>query len=145
MNSLKVRKSGMWFALILYLILAVGSVGELVLCYGSDGRIELETAKNGLCDPQSPASDSSPLEPSLEKDTQPFDDRCGPCRDIPIALSRSELYVRKLFSPRLIPVFTVSINVAPSSSEIVNKELSAQYTPVKNATFLSIRSTVLLI
>ena len=82
----KLRSFAMCLSLLAYLYMILIGSDQFVLCFGSDGHVALEPARNGLDCSYSPAH-SEPLSCSVQSipPEQEFSlraDHCGPCFDI---------------------------------------------------------------
>lgn len=131
-----------------FIIIPQGAMANLVVCFGDDGHINIETAHYGLCCPTVKASlpeshsCSSFLEKSFSKN------RCHPCRDIGISNNNLEQNIVpvpikiKLIKTLLLAAFTSQIS---QYAEIASEGLLPSPPHTSNSILASLNSIVLLI
>ena len=125
---------------VVYGFSACFSLADLVICYGVDGHVKIETASNH-CSGHLPDCHS---EHSSEELAFSEND-CGSCLDIPLATGKTD---PSLFSKtfRSVQIQPVSAGVfeypgSNSSASIINSSFSGESNPSLNI----IKTTVLLI
>ena len=104
-----------FFAIFVCLLMAFNSVQGAVLCLGTSGHVEIESAFHERCTPPTHAQHAEPQQLSRwvahEKG-----EHCGPCIDIPISTTPVKI-TRLLKKPNSVfsaPVTTVIASAYPS-------------------------------
>lgn len=136
-----------WIIFLVYLLAGTGRVDNLVLCFGKDGHISMESSLNGLCC-ETAFIDISADSPHILLATihESRGGYCGPCIDIPfMSISCHERAPVKGKSPcheRFMP-----LTVAGILSEGVRSRIRSPFTsPFEvDSTLKSLRTVVLLI
>ena len=85
-----VRKFAAWVSLLAYLLVGLGSINGVVVCFGTGDHVAIEEASNYCCG-QSPyvplrINSSSTMKGALALAVN----YCGPCVDLPLSLSGSD-------------------------------------------------------
>lgn len=146
-NKIKVTFTPLVLVTILILI-PQGSTANLVVCFGEDGHINVETAHYGFYCPTVKASLQEDLySPSLwEKFFSK--NHYTPCKDIAISNSNSSQHIvpvqsiTKLIKTLLLVAFAFQV---PQYVEIATEGLPSQPPPASNSILASLCSIILLI
>jgi len=84
-NRIRSRTSILWFIVLVYLMAALGDTDGLILCYGLDGHIAVETALIGSkCGPSSSATSQTTSCTQSMMDDNSTQAHCTSCVDIPL-------------------------------------------------------------
>ena len=91
MSITKLKRTAACFGLLAYLSISLG-INGVVLCLGQDGHIQLESAAPDLtCRVSLPVPNTNPV---LSDSDGVLDQcQCGPCDDIPLALTSPDAIV----------------------------------------------------
>ena len=149
MVTLRSQKILIYFLTLVFFIPLTGSIKGFVLCFGSDGHIDIETTLNGYeCGQYSPFPLKKTTSIYSKKDTIDSKGHCNSCIDIPLSIdyslqkiinttrSRPTQVKAPLISPLLCFPFYPTKIVSLSSS----LKFSANISSIHN----SIQSVVLL-
>jgi hypothetical protein len=85
----RLKKFTVFFGVALSFYLTIGGVEKAILCFGSDGRLQLEFIMDVSCNQVNPQAPSSALESPLSfcLSSPSSGDNCGPCTDIPLSIT----------------------------------------------------------
>ena len=136
-----------WFVVVMCLLMGGNSAHGVVLCFGVDGHIEVESAFHERCDDPAHSRPTDQNQLSYQSD-HTKDRHCEPCVDIPISgncvTKRITSFVMKKSSPLKILSETI-ISVSTNDTVSTNKERVAKSGNRVSDTLTSIRTTVLII
>ena len=148
MNSRKIKLSISCLGLTAYLLSFLLGIDGVVLCLGQDGHIELESAAPNLtCRESISVKGMDFLLSSPEGLAE--ENHCGPCKDIPLIVSNSDVFVG------IIPIQDTAIKsphsiIAESRFTLTHISSIAPEEPLQHsfATYIpltSLRTVILLI
>ncbi len=90
MVTLRSKKILIYFLTLVFFIPLTGSIKGFVLCFGSDGHIDIETTFNGYdCGHYSPFPLKKSTSIYSKKDTIDSKGHCNSCIDIPLSIDYS--------------------------------------------------------
>jgi hypothetical protein len=128
---------------VLICLLMFGNLGHgAVLCFGSDGQIEIESAFHERCD------DSAHLQPADQKQRSyqsdhTIDENCEPCVDIPIYIGLAKIprVFKQLNSTFPAPVKNVIVpankfNLSAYNSASSAFDVTSYFTPLRSVILL---------
>ena len=148
MNSRKIKLSISCLGLTAYLLSFLLGIDGVVLCLGQDGHIELESAAPNLtCRESIPVKGMDSLLSSPEGLVE--ESHCGPCKDIPLIVSTSDIFVRvipiqdRAIKSLLSIVIDSRFTLIPISSTAPEEPL--QHFSVTHIPLASLRTVILLI
>ncbi len=79
-----------YFAVLICLLIVGNSAHRVVLCFGSDGHIEIESAFHERCDDPAHSQPKDQKQLSYRSD-HVKDKHCEPCVDIPISIGLAKI------------------------------------------------------
>jgi len=129
---------------VLICLLIVGNLAQgVVLCFGSDGHVEFESAFHERCDGHSHSQPTDQKQLSYQSD--PIKDKnCEPCVDLPVYISLAKI---SRVSKQLNSTFS-----APATNAVVlaNKSNLSAYNSASNtfdatSYFTSLRTVILIV
>lgn len=116
---------------------------DLVVCFGADGHVTLEPARNGRCG-TSPWSSSAVV--SQTKVNLSTAEHCGPCVDMPFLIGDAReqpLSVRIAAAPLDMPVLVPTLVTFPLA--LFPPPVLAASAPTVSLTLAALRTIILLI
>ncbi len=131
------------FVVLICLLIAGNSAHGVVLCFGSDGHIEIESAFHQRCDDPAHSQPTDTKQLSYRSD-HVKDQHCEPCVDIPIhiGLAKISRVSKQLNSTFSAPATNAVVLVNKSNLSAYN---SASKPFVSTPYFTPLRSIILLI
>jgi len=130
-------------AVFICLLIAGSLTHGTVLCFGSDGHIEIESAFHERCDHpvHSYASDQNQLSSEAEHE---ICKHCGPCVDIPISIGLAKI---SRASTQLNPTFLVPATNVIVATDKLNFSICnfASDTFAATSYFTPLRTVILLV
>ena len=138
-----------WLSLLMYLLLPIAGFTDLVICYGSDGHVAIESAQKGSCCTKSSDTSTRTLSKSVDKHIlYSTGDPCGPCADFPLLVGRPET--------QFIPTKNTSFQkqsmvlcdldyVSCNNGKLSDKYLFPEQPLAIRSSLISLRTTILLI
>ena len=148
MVTIRSQKIIIYFLTLVFFIPLTGSINGFVLCFGSDGHIDIETTFNGYdCGHYSP----SPLKKSTsnysKKDTIDSN-HCNSCIDIPLSTDYSlqKIIVTTRSRPTQVnaPLISALLYFPFDTTKILSRSLSLKILENISPILNSIQSIVLL-
>ena len=90
MVTLRSQKIIIYFLTLLFFLPSTGGIKGFVLCFGSDGHVDIETTYNGYdCGHYSPFPFKKSTSIYSKKDTIDSKGHCNSCIDIPLSIDYS--------------------------------------------------------
>jgi hypothetical protein len=124
---LRHRKSTVWFGVVLYTLVALGGVDGIVLCFGDDGHVGLETMSKHCHRCATLEASSTGSEPFAETSPSRCRNYCGSCVDIPIAIGSPD--------PHSIPESAPLVALQPVAATIFTDAVGALLATPSATTF----------
>ncbi len=139
--------------LVVHFLVALGSAGGLVLCFGGDGHVSVESAPTGFrFGPLSSATSQAVGRPSSAKAGAPADNPCekhrGSCVDIPILIGDPDHCIApKVNSGTEVKtrVPATRSSLVPITGKMVRGDCPADLLSTNNSRLTSPSTVVLLI
>ena len=131
------------FVVLICLLMFGNSAHGVMLCFGSDGQIKIESAFHERCD--DPACSQHRDQKQLSYQSDPIKDKnCEPCVDLPVSISLAKI---SRVSKQLNSTFS-----APATNAVVlaNKSNLSAYNSASNtfgatSYFTSLRTVILIV
>lgn len=90
MAKIRSQKIIIYFLTLVFLFPLTGSIKGFVLCFGSDGHIDIETSFNGYdCGHHTPTPSGKSISLYLKNGTNDSNSHCNSCIDIPLSIDYS--------------------------------------------------------
>ena len=149
MTKVRLQKNMVWLSALVFFMAFIGSTEGLVLCFGADGHLEIETTYNGVNCGHPPATTSKAVKyhPSLENNSI-CKARGSSCKDVPLkiqGLRQNSPTLRVDLLKLKAPVTSIASSLPSTFTKIVTKSF---YREPLTDTFVSltlIHTTVLLL
>ncbi len=131
------------FVVLICFFIAGNSTYVAVLCFGSDGQIEIESVFHERCD--DPACSQHRDQKQLSYQSDPIKDKnCEPCVDLPVSISLAKI---SRVSKQLNSTFSAP---ATNAVVLVNKSNLSAYNSASNtfdatSYFTSLRTVILIV
>ena len=138
-----------WLCLPMCLLLPIAGFADLVICYGSDGHVAIESAQKGSCCTESSDTSTRILSKSVDKHIlYSTGDPCGPCVDFPLLVGRPEtqfISTKNTSFQKQSLVFDDFNYVISNDGNIVDQHLFPEQPLAIRSALISLRTTILLI
>lgn len=138
-----------WLCLLMCLLLPIAGFADLVICYGSDGHVAIESAQKGSCCTESSDTSTRILSKSVDKHIlYSTGDPCGPCVDFPLLVGRPETQfvpTKNTSSQKQSLVFDDFDYVSSNYGNFADKNLFPEQPLAISSSLISLRTTILLI
>lgn len=148
LKTTRIRQFTNWIGMLACLLVGPGGAGQAVFCFGTDGRLSVEAATDGVCAGFTSATSQASGGSSLKAPSLVTAEHCGSCTDIPIWRNSREQYFtsRRDTSPRLeAGSLAVCSYPAPVIAEPAIESLFSSQPSTVNSILDSLQTVILLI
>ena len=131
------------FVVLICLLIAGNSTHGVVLCFGVDGHIEIESAFHERCDDPAHSQPTDQKQLSYQSD-HIKDKHCEPCVDIPISIGLAKIshapkQLNSTFPAPATNVIVLANKFNPSAYSAASNNFDA------NSYFIPLRTVILLV
>ena len=130
------------FVVLICLLIVGNSAHGVVLCFGADGHIEIESAFHEQCDDHTHSQPTDQKQLSYESDHEK-DRHCEPCVDVPISVGLAKIarVSKQLNSTFPAPVINVIVlankfNLSAYNSASSAFDAASYFTPLRTVILL---------